>query len=257
MLFCNDNLEVLRGLDNNLVDLIYCDILYGTGRNFGDYKDLGQEKNTIETHYVPRLQEMHRVLKDTGQIYLQMDWRINHWMRCILDDTFGMKNFRNEIIWHYNSAPRKKGCFGNRHDTILRYSKSEDFVFNPIRVPYSSSAPRGYAKEKYYHPDGKVIGDVWTDIPMLAQNDKRERCGYATQKPEALLERIILSSSNEGDIVADFYCGSGTTLVVAKKNKRKFLGCDISNKGIEITKARLEQIDGVQLQITDEGRRSI
>ena len=217
MLYCKDNYEVLKSLEDESIDLIYCDVLYGTGRNFKDYKDLKHNQKVIYSHYQPRLQQMKRVLKESGQIYLQMDWRIQHWIRCLADDIFGFDNFRNEIIWQYNSAPRKKGCFGNRHDTILRYSKSSVFTFIPVREPYSKTAPRGYAKEKYYHPGGKVIGDVWNDIPMLAQNDKTERCGYATQKPEALLERIILSSSNPGDVVADFYCGSGTTIVVAKR----------------------------------------
>lgn len=84
---------------------------------------------------------MKRVLKDSGTIYLQMDFRINHWIRLILDDIFGYENFRNEIIWHYNSAPRKKLDFGNRHDTIFRYSKTDNYTFNPIREPYSLSAP--------------------------------------------------------------------------------------------------------------------
>ena len=243
MLYCKDNYEVLKSLEDESIDLIYCDVLYGTGRNFEDYKDLKHNQKVIYSHYQPRLQQMKRVLKKSGQIYLQMDWRIQHWIRCLADDIFGFDNFRNEIIWQYNSAPRKSGCFGNRHDTILRYSKSSVFTFNPVREPYSKTAPRGYAKEKYYHPDGKVIGDVWNDIPMLAQNDKTERCGYATQKPEALLERIILSSSNPGDVVADFYCGSGTTIVVAKKHHRKYIGCDISENAIKKTKIRLEQID--------------
>ena len=125
----------------------------------------------------------------------------------------------------------------------MRIQKTNIFTFNPVRTPYAKSAPRGYAKEKYYHPDGKVIGDVWIDIPMLAQNDKKERVGYPTQKPKKLLERIIKSSTNEGDLVADFYCGSGTTLVVAKENNREFIGCDISEKAIKITQQRLNNLN--------------
>ena len=97
--YCMDNMELLKQLPNNYIDLIYCDILYGTGRNFGDYQDLKCDRKIIEEHYTPRLQEMHRVLKDTGSIYLQMDTRINHWIRCLMDDVFGYDNFRNEIIW--------------------------------------------------------------------------------------------------------------------------------------------------------------
>lgn len=157
-----------------------------------------------------------------------------------MDDVFGYHNFRNEIIWHYNSAPRKKNCFGYRHDTILRYTKSDTFTFNDdkVREPYSLTAPRGYEKEKYYNPLGKVMGDVW-QLNILGQNDKTERVGYATQKPEALLERIILSSSNEGDTIGDFFLGAGTTAVICKKFKRNFVGCDINPASIEITNKRL------------------
>lgn len=242
--FLDDNLNVLNSLEDNSVDLIYCDILYGTGRNFNDYQDIKPIKEDIDSHYIPRFLEMKRVLKNTGQIYIQMDWRINHWIRCILDDTFGWNNFRNEIIWSYNSAPRKKNCFGNRHDTIFRYSKTDDFTFNAIREPYSESAPRGYAKEKYYHEDGKVIGDVW-NINILGQNDKKERVGYATQKPIELLDRIIESSSNVNDVVADFYMGSGTTLVSAKGLNRQYIGCDINKKAYDITLDRLSKVNNL------------
>lgn len=237
---CDDNLKVLLGLADKEIDLIYCDILYGTGRKFNDFQDLKPVRSIIEAHYRPRLEEIHRVLKETGQIYLQMDYRIVHWIRLMMDDIFGYHNFRNEIIWHYNSAPRKKKSFGSRHDTILRYSKSDQFTFNEeeVRIPYSKTAPRGFAKEKYYNPNGKVLGDVWK-INMIAQNDKTERLGYQTQKPENLLKNIVLSSSNPGDLVADFYCGSGTTLSVAKKNGRKWLGVDISQKAVNIAQKRL------------------
>ena len=236
---CQDNLELLRTLDDNSIDLIYIDILYGTGRKFKDYQDLKPIKSDIEEHYIPRLKEMHRVLKDTGTIYLQMDTKINHWIRCIMDDIFGYDNMRNEIIWYYNTAPRKKNDFGKRHDIIYRYTKTDNYKFNPIREPYSKSAPRGYAKEKYYHEDGKVIGDVW-QMNILGQNDKKERVGYDTQKPKELIERIIKASSDEGDLIADFYLGSGTTAVCCKELNRRFIGCDINPRAIEITKKRLE-----------------
>jgi len=237
-LFCSDNLKLLTKLPDKSINLIYCDILYGTGRNFGDYQDLQPDKQTVFDHYEPRLKEMKKVLVDDGTIYLQMDYRISHWIRCLMDDIFGYGNLRNEIIWHYNSAPRRKLDFGDRHDTILRYSKTKNYIFNPVREPYSLSAPRGYEKEKYYNKDGKVIGDVW-NINILGQNDKTERVGYSTQKPLELLKRIISSSSNEGDLVADFYMGSGTTVVAAKQMGRNFLGCDSNNNAIEISKKRL------------------
>lgn len=251
-----DNLDLLESLNSNSIDLIYSDILYGTGRDFGDYQDLKPNKKEIEDHYFVRINEMKRVLKNTGQIYLQMDYRISHWIRCVLDDVFGYDNFRNEVIWSYNSAPRKKNCFGYRHDTILRYSKTDNFTFNEIREPYSETAPRGYAKEKYYNKDGKVIGDVW-NIKILGQNDKTERCGYATQKPKALIERVILSSSNENDTVADFYLGSGTTAVVCKQLNRNFIGCDISEKAVGIAKKRVDDLDCVLFGTVNSSQRSL
>lgn len=237
---CCDNLEFIKKIDSNSIDLIYCDILFGTGRKFSDYQDLKPIRSEIEDHYILRIKEMYRTLKDTGTIYLQMDTKINHWIRCIMDDIFGYEMMRNEIIWHYNTAPRKKLDFGKRHDVILRYTKSDKYKFNPIREPYSLSAPRGYEKEKYYHSDGKVIGDVW-QMNILGQNDKRERVGYDTQKPKSLIERIIKSSSDENDLVGDFYLGSGTTAVVCKETNRRFIGCDINERAINLTKQRLQK----------------
>jgi DNA modification methylase len=235
-----DNLQLLKTLEDNSIDLIYSDILFNTGRKFEDYDDnLGTPQEAI-LWYKPRLEEMRRVLKDTGNIYLHMDYRLCHYMKVAMDEIFGFDNFVNEIIWHYNSAPRKKKCFGNRHDTILRYSKTQDFYFDDtqVREPYSETAPRGYEKEKYYNPLGKVWGDVWK-INMLGQNDKTERVGYSTQKPKELIKPIILSSCPENGIVADFFCGSGTTLVVAKELGRNYIGCDINKKAVDISINRI------------------
>lgn len=237
---CSDNLLFLEKMESNSLDLIYSDVLFGTGRKFADFQDLRPIKREIEDHYFPRIEQMRRVLKDTGTIYLQMDTKINHWVRCIMDEIFGYEMMRNEIVWHYNTAPRKKLDFGKRHDVILRYSKTNIYKFNPLREPYLLSAPRGYEKEKYYHPNGKVIGDVW-QINVLGQNDKTERVGYDTQKPKSLVERIILSSTDDGDVVGDFYLGSGTTAVVALSHKRSFIGCDINERSISLTFERLQK----------------
>jgi DNA modification methylase len=234
-----DNLELLKSQADNSVNMIYSDILYGTGRDFGDYVDLRPIRTEIEEHYAPRLEQMQRVLATNGTLYFHTGQHIAHWIRCLLDDYFGTQNFRNQIIWAYNSAPRKKDCFGNRHDVIYRYTKSDQFTFNPIREPYSPTAPRGYAKEKYYHPEGKVIGDVW-NINILGQRDKSERVGYPTQKPVELIQRMILSSTNPGDLVADYYLGSGTTAIAAFRTGRDFIGCDISERAVQLTQQRLE-----------------
>lgn len=237
-----DNLELLRKLEEKSVDLIYSDILYNTGRKFEDFDDdLGTSKEAMEW-YLPRLVEMQRVLKDTGTIYLHCDYRLIHYLKVEMDTVFGPENFRNEIIWHYNSAPRRKKDFGSRHDSILRYSKTNDYTFNvdEVRIPYAESAPRGYAKEKYYNKLGKVMGDVW-EIKIIGQNDKTERVNYNTQKPKELLEIIIKASSNEGDLVADFFGGSGTTGVVAKELNRNYLLCDINEKAIQLSEDRISK----------------
>lgn len=238
-LFNCDNLLCLNTLADNSVGLIYSDILFGTGKILPDFPDLKPIKSEIEKHYLPRFTEMKRVLKNNGTIYIHCDWHINHWVRTLLDEVFGYENFLNEIIWSYNSAPRRKNCFGNRHDTIFRYSKTNEFIFNDeqVREPYSPTAPKEYAKAAYYHPSGKIMGDVW-NIKIIGQNDK-SRTGYSTEKPKELAERIIKVSSNEQDIVADFYMGSGVTAATALNLNRKFIGCDINERAFEITKTRL------------------
>ena len=159
-----DNLAILYNIENESIDLIYCDILYNTGKNFKDYNDnLGSPQDAVKW-YRHRFVEMKRVLKDTGLLYIQCDYNLSHYIKILLDEIFGVNNFINEIIWWYNSAPRKKKDFGKRHDTIFRYSKSDNYFFNQdskyIRQAYSPTAPRGYEKEKYYDDRGKIMDDV-------------------------------------------------------------------------------------------------
>lgn len=225
-----DNLELMKSLPDNHINLIYCDILYGTGRNFRDYRDLKAERKEIEGHYSPRIIEMRRILKDNGSIYLQMDTKISHWIRCIMDDVFGYHNFRNEIIWKYGLGRSSDKQFGRRHDNIFWYSRSFDYIYNKQLEKSTSLAMGGVMKN---------MSDVWTDIPSL-NNMATERNGYQTQKPKELLKRVILSSSNVGDLVADFYMGSGTTGEVALENGRNFIGCDIGEKAFEVTSKRLK-----------------
>jgi len=258
MCWAVDNMELLKSQPNESVDLIYCDILYGTGRNFGDYQDLNPIRSEIENHYIPRIKEMHRILKQTGSIYLQMDWRINYIIREILDSIF-TNNLINEIIWVYpksiKNSIKKELC---NHDTIFHYSKTNNFYIHNIQLEgYTDKQLKRFKNEdengKYYFDtrrdnegnkkkvkvyltkEGTPLGDVW--YFNFAQG--KENIGYATQKPKALIERIIKASSNEGDTVADYYLGSGTTAVVCKELNRNFIGCDINPKAIEITKTRL------------------
>ena len=239
MCWAVDNMELLKSQPDESVDLIYCDILYGTGKNFGDYKDLKPIRSEIESHYLPRLIEMKRVLKQNGCIYLQMDTRINHWLRCIMDDVFGYDNFRNEIAWCYAGGGIPKNNYPKKHDVILFYSKTEKYYFNHQLRNYSKSGSGRRSNGDKYDLQGQTpVNDWWIDIaPQNTQS--KDKVDYNTQKPKALLERIINASSNEGDLVADYYLGSGTTAVVCKELNRKFIGCDLNPKAIEITKARL------------------
>ncbi len=230
-MFQCDNLDLLKELPNDYIDLIYCDILYGTGRNFGDYQDLKANKLMIEEHYIPRFKQMHRVLKSTGSIYVHCDWRINHWIRIILDDIFGYDNFRNEIIWKYGLGGSSNKQFAKKHDTIMFYTKSDVYTYNLQYEEATSNKMKGQLK--------KMI-DVW-DIPNI-NNMAKERLDYSTQKPKKLLDVIVKSSSNEGDLVADFYMGSCTTGEVALELGRKFIGCDIGDKACMISKERIQHI---------------
>lgn len=240
-LYNADNMVIMPTLQAESIQLIYCDILFNTGNTFTDYKDTIDD---IDAFYLPRFTQMHRLLKDTGLLYIHVDYNESHYIKILLDRVFGRDQFRNEIIWYFNSAPRKKKDFGKRHNTIFRYSKTDAYYFNAetVRVPYALSAPRGYAKEKYYNTHGKVMDDVWI-INALGQNDKTERVNYSTQKPIALVEPIVLSSSQPDDIIADFFLGSGTMAIVALKHNRNFIGIDISEKSINITQERIKQYD--------------
>lgn len=285
-----DNLELLLSQPDESVDLIYSDILYGTGRNFGDYQDLKPIRSEIESHYLPRLIEMKRVLKQSGSIYLQMDTRINHWMRILMDDVFGYQNFRNEIVWTYETAGRKsKRKYRPSHDVILFYAIGNNTLYDCEYLEKINNNYTGYyqdengwyqmtgtgdysnesilkLKEKgLIHTNGrgkhylkiyltkkddglykaKQLKDVWDDIQTFGgvnKNLKEQFVDYPTQKPKELIKRFVLASTNEGDVVADYYLGSGTTAVVCKELNRNFIGCDINPKAIEITNARLDAL---------------
>lgn len=251
-----NNLEFMQSISSNTLDLIYCDVLYGTGRNFGEYQDLKPIRNEIESHYVPRINEMKRILKNTGCIYLQMDTRINHWLRLICDEIFGYDNFRNEISWCYNSQGKTTNQWNKKHDVILFYSVSNEFEFYQSRVKDSITDltykrfkkeidKKGYytsfknGKEyKYYLEDGSLPKDWFEDVTYISR-DNKELTGYPTQKPKELLKRLILSVTNENDLVGDFYLGSGTTAVVCKELSRRFVGCDINPNAVKLTNERL------------------
>ncbi len=204
-----------------------------------------------------RLLELKRVLKPTGSIYLHCDPTTSHYLKVLMDTIFGHKNFRNEIVWCYTGGGRSKRYFAKKHDIILFYTKSDDYNFYPeaIRIPYGldiskRKSPWAWGKhegvEKSYqpHPEGKIPEDWWPIPPINSQ--ARERLGYPTQKPESLLERFILASSKEGDVVLDPFCGCGTTVAIAQRLGRAWIGIDITHLAINLIKWRLKNTFGLE-----------
>jgi adenine-specific DNA-methyltransferase len=175
----------------------------------------------------------------------------------MMDEIFGYENFRNEIIWCYTGPGRQQRDFPDKHDVIYRYSKTDKYVFNPeeIRIPYvklDTGKTHGIFKQRaILNEKGKIPEDWWSDITPVARLHATELLDFDTQKPEALLKRIILASSNPGDLVADFFCGSGTTLAVAEKLGRRWIGCDLSKYAIQVTRKRLLDIHNSK-DLTDE-----
>ena len=210
-----------------------------------------------------RVAEIRRVLAPQGTFYLHADPTAAHYLKLVCDALFlpGGGEFRNEIIWSYESGGRATRDFAWKHDTILRYSKSAFCTFQPAAVLLPRpTTRRNHLKRaldtdgrafrsiksagkiyRYYDDEGVPPSDVWTDLSHLHQRDP-ERLGYPTQKPEALLERIILASSHPGDLVLDAYCGGGTTLAVAQRLSRRWAGIDQSEAAIAATRQRLAAI---------------
>lgn len=263
------------------------------------------------TFMFERLVLMRELLSKNGSIFIHLDWHAGHYIKVIMDEIFGLENFRGEIVWQRTPGHHLSLTMDVMTDVILWYTKSSDYVyhqqyqvltkeeiekkfpfveketgrrFTHEKLEQSSNAysigekrviegrtittnvgwrwtqetfdqrlaenphlifwtKKGRPRYKRYADEylGRKIGNLWLDIPALASNDK-ERLGYPTQKPEALLERILEMSSNEGDLIADFFCGSGTTLSVAGKLNRRWIGVDSSGDAIQITKKRLVEI---------------
>lgn len=244
-----DNLEAMGSLPDRSIDLIYVDPPFNSKAKYytrsGEFAFADIDSTTVYLAGLKsRLTRMRDLLNDTGSIYVHVDWHASHHVRLLMDSIFGSGLLVNEIIWWYNSGGGSANRFGRKHDTILWYSRTPEYVFNleAAREPYSEGINVPASKRHCYHPDGKVASDVWK-IPVIGQNDKSERTGYPTQKPEALLRRIVAVSSTPGATVADFYCGSGTTCAVAAQLGRRWLGVDSSAVAIETTRRRLGIID--------------
>ncbi|MDE0400431.1 MAG: site-specific DNA-methyltransferase [Candidatus Poribacteria bacterium] len=298
LLFHGDNKEILSTLlvqgFRGKIDLIYIDPPFASGADYvrevalrGKKEKLEAEGHTIaeqiqysdiwanDTYLqfmYERLILMRELLSDNGSIFVHCDWRMNSYLRLVLDEIFGAINFRNEIVWrkyggHKNTAKLK---FTTENDTLLFYSLTDKYTFNAIFRPLSEQT----IKSEYRHTDedgrryaiprgrkylqgtvkkvyldtnpGVAIGNLWIEKELTIQGDDDERIGYPTQKPEALLERIIKASSNEGDIVLDCFVGSGTTVAVAEKLGRRWIAADINRGAIQTTIKRLQKLPDMQ-----------
>ncbi len=255
-----DNLELLKKIDSNSIDLIYIDPPFFSGVDYKEFSDQWKSINKYLEFMTVRLKEMHRVLKITGSFYCHCDSSAVFDLKPSCDGIFGRENFKRDIIWNVGSVSGFKSQINGwvrQHDFILYYTKSSDFTFNKQHIPYKEE----YIKKMFRYQDedgrlyrkrragrqyldekpGNLVGDVWNDIlSYQTRTRSKEYTGYPTQKPIQLLERIILASSNEGDIFADFFCGSGTSLIVAKKLNRNWIGVDINPRAIELCNRRLE-----------------
>ena len=299
-LIWGDNLLVMGSLLAKFagkIDLIYIDPPFATGADFSFTAQIGdsdekipKEQSIIEekayrdtwgkgtdsfiSMIYERLVLMRDLLAEDGSIYVHCDWKINSYIRIVLDEIFGKDNFRNELVWHYPGREMHITTkFNCKHDTVYFYAKSKQssIAMHSVTIPYTKSERLKSLRRKVYQDEdgrewvwetrgqasgqkpykryvdeiilqGKPISDVWSDLQFLRGNHP-ERENYPTQKPERLLERIIKASSKEGSLVADFFCGSGTTLVVAEKLGRRWIGCDLGRWGIHVTRKRLLGID--------------
>lgn len=267
-LYLGDNLSIMAALlpqYEGRIELIYADPPFFTNRKFparigrGEdsrkpaewqlaegYADHWQNLDEYLQFLYERLALMYRLLSPTGSLYLHLDWHADAYARLLLDEIFGPERFLNEIIWAYHGPSPIRSAFNRKHDTLLVYTKSDEYTFNAdaVRIPYdpttvktfASSPKAGFGKTPNL-ARGKVPEDWWY-FPVVARLHN-ERTGYPTQKPEALLERILLASSNPGDLVADFFCGSGTTPLVAARHGRRFLAADSTFRAIHTTRTRL------------------
>ena len=314
-IFTGDNLDILRGMNSETVDLIYLDPPFNSKRTYAapvgstaagsKFKDIWKWQDVDEAlleglfnkhpslanfiqviesvhskammAYISfmslRILELHRVLKPTGSIYLHCDPTASHYLKSVIDTIFGSNNFCNEIIWHYTHGGKSKKHFGRKHDVIFYYVKKKtqsSFYADAVKLPFTphkhdrkqqsyggkmgvDENDRPYVekwgtgkkkKYRYYIDEGKTPEDVWTDINSL-QAGSKERTGYPTQKPLALLHRIIKASSKEGDLVLDPFCGCATTCVAAQQLHRQWIGIDIEKNAANIVVDRLKYEHGL------------
>jgi len=270
-LYQGDNLEILSGLAQRLagtVDLIYIDPPFATGDLFYGGREAGASARrqgrgpaAFSDRWAggmagylgmmaPRLLLMRELLSETGSLMVHVDHRARAHLRLLLDEVFGADALVNEIAWCYGGggAPRKR--YPRKHDMILWYARGDAWTFNRQFRPYSAGTlQRGLTRVKgdryRLRPEGAGLDDWWhgPEVGKILSPTARENLKYPTQKPEGLLERVIQGHSNPGDLVADFFCGSGTTLAVAARLGRRWLGCDAGARAIQTCRKRLARLD--------------
>jgi DNA modification methylase len=280
-----DNRAVMRALLPEYagrVDLVYLDPPFGTGGSFaltqraggpGDevpaYSDrwslgLGSYLSTM----LEQLTLMRALLSERGTIFLHCDWHVSHYLRCLLDEVFGPTSFKNEIVWRYRRWPAKTRVFQRMHDVLFWYGKTPDdrHAWTPLYEPLAASTRETWGTKRQIadfssgrrkpsqteeESRGAPMSDVW-DIGIIAPI-AHERVGYPTQKPEALLRRLIEATTRPGDLVADFFAGSGTTLVAAEKLGRRWIGCDVGQAAIHAAKKRLVELPSATFEVLTAG----
>lgn len=269
--------DVGYGLPKEFVDLIYLDPPFFSNRDYEqpwgdesktigfDDNDWGYGVDGLHGKYLPymreRIQKCYNVLKKTGSFYLHCDWHAGHYLKQICDDIFGYNNFQNEVIWSYpQSIKSSRNKFLSNHDVLFFYTKTNLYVFNPQINDYTEKQLKRFKHEDehgnfyydtrrdaqnnkkrvkvYLKKQGTPVGSVW----YYSRVQGNESEGYPTQKPEALLERIIQASSNPGEIIFDPFCGCGTTLAVACKLNRNYIGIDLSEKACRVVIDRLKKL---------------
>ena len=267
-LIFGDNLPVMAALlpeYKDKINLIYADPPFFTNRKYSarigrgedsrrpegwaladGYPDSWKNLDTYLDFLYARLALMHRLLAPDGTLYLHLDWHANSYARLLLDEIFGADHLLNEVVWTYHGPSPIRTAFNRKHDTILAYVKGDHYTFNAdaVRSPYNpatvqtfkASPKAGFGKIPNLER-GKVPEDWWY-FPVVARLHN-ERTGYPTQKPESLLDRIILASSNPGELVADFFCGSGTAPSRAARLGRRFLAVDGAFRAVHTTRQRL------------------
>jgi site-specific DNA-methyltransferase (adenine-specific) len=236
------------------VDLIYLDPPFMTQRDFGAFDDRwGPNSKEYLDYMTTRIRALFELLNPTGSIWLHCDNRTSHYLKVSMDSMVGTERFRNEVIWRYRRWPTKAHQLQRMHDVLLWYSKEPTgYTFRELFEPHAESTLKAFGTRKQQadfssghrkpsviaeESPGVALCDVWT-IPVIAPISK-ERTGYPTQKPEALLDRVIRCTSNKGDVFVDAMCGSGTGVVVANRLGRDAIGIDQSPDAIRVTKERL------------------